>query len=160
MGDAEARARLTETSAEIVEGVERALPGWVVGRVAGIADAWGRLDADARAALDAKARLAGADAAARVVGDLRALFAAEPAQQRATPLEIVRTAVAEVTAVLETAGIPPVVRDAFDERAFPDDVYGVTPATLADLGDERLGPLLLAWGMAKAAVLRSEAGGP
>jgi hypothetical protein len=120
-----------------------------------IADAWGRLDAEARAKLDADAITAGDAAGARVVASLRDLFATPPAEQRSTPLEIVRSATREVTEVLASAGIPPVERDEFAERAFPDDHYDVTPATLADLGDEDLGPLQLAWGLAKAKVLRA-----
>ena len=87
-------------------------------------------------------------------------FAADPAAQGATPLEIVRSAYREPTAVLEAAGVPPVERDGFDERAWPDDRYGLVPRTLGDLGDPDLAPLMLAWGMAKAAVLRARAGGP
>lgn len=140
----------------IVVGMERALPGWVEECVAFIANAWGQLDPDARVALDERARDAGAAASTRVAAELRALFALPPAEQRTTPLEIVRTAVREVTDALESAGIPPVERDAFDERAFPDDRYGVTPSSLADLGDDTLGPLQLAWGMAKARALRAD----
>ena len=61
--------------------------------------------------------------------------------------------------MLEAAAIPPVERDEFDERAWPDDRYGLVPRTLGDLGDPDLAPLMLAWGMAKAAVLRARAGG-
>jgi hypothetical protein len=57
--------------------------------------------------------------------------------------------------VLEAAGIPPVERDEFDERAWPDDRYGLVIATLGDLGDDELAPLHFAWGMAKATVLRA-----
>jgi hypothetical protein len=130
-----------------------------VGRVAFIADAWGRLDADTRERLDADAIAAGAAAAARVVASLTELFATPPIEQRTTPLEIVRSATREVTDVLASAGIPPVERDEFAERAFPDDEYDVTPASLADLGDEDLGPLQLAWGLAKAKVLRADRAG-
>ncbi len=140
----------------IVVGVERVLPEWVESRVALVADAWGRLGPDARAALADRARAAGAEAGARVGAALRSLFVLPPAEQRTTPLEIVRSAVRDVTIVLVAAGIPPVERDAFDERAFPDDRYGVVPSSLADLGDETLGPLQLAWGMAKARALRAE----
>jgi hypothetical protein len=136
--------------------VARTLPGWVVTKVAFIADAWGRLDANARARLDADAVTAGEAASARVVARLGDFFSTPPAEQRTTPLEIVRTATGEVTAVLAAAGIPPVERDAFAERAFPEDLYDVTPASLADLGDDDLGPLQLAWGLAKAKVLRAE----
>ena len=59
--------------------------------------------------------------------------------------------------MLAAAGVPPVVRDGFDERAWPDDHYDLVPHTLGDLGDPDLAPLLLAWGMAKAAVLRARA---
>jgi hypothetical protein len=63
--------------------------------------------------------------------------------------------VAAPTEVLRNAGVPGVVRDAFEERAFPHDDYDLSPRTLGDLGDPELGPLLLAWGLAKAAVLRA-----
>jgi hypothetical protein len=130
----------------------------VVARVTFIADAWGRLDDETRARLDADAIAAGEIAAARVVRQLESFFATPPAEQTTTPLSIVRSATREVTAVLDAAGIPPVERDEFAERIFPDDRYDVTPATLSDLGDDDLGPLQLAWGLAKAKVLRADAG--
>ena len=99
--------------------------------------------------------MAGRAAAARVTGELRALFALDAAEQRMTPLEVVRTAVREPSEVLERAGVPPVVRDAFDEQAWPDDRYGLVPRTLGDLGEADLGPLQLAWGLAKTKVLRA-----
>jgi hypothetical protein len=129
-----------------------------VGRVAFIADAWDRLDAESRARLDADAIAAGDAATTRVVAALRDFFVTPPAEQRTTPLEIVRSATRDVTAVLSAAGIPAVERDEFAERAFPDDLYDVTPATLADLGDDELGPLQLAWGLAKAKALRADRG--
>ena len=92
----------------------------------------------------------------RVGTELDALFAVDPVAQRTTPLEIVRTAYREPTTVLRGAGVPEVVRDAFDERAWPDDVYGLVPRTFADLDDEALAPLHLAWGLAKAKVLREQ----
>ena len=118
-------------------------------------DAWGRLEPDARRDVVGQARRAGEQAADRVAAELRMLFAQPPVHQRITPLEVVRSAYREPTAVLVTAGVPDVVRDDFDERAWPDDRYGMVPRTLADLGDDDLGPLQLAWGMAKAAALRS-----
>lgn len=157
MDAAAARTRLDEASAAIVAGVARTLPDWIESRVAFIADAWGRLDDATRDALDLAARDVATSASARVVADLQALFAADAAEQRSTPLEIVRSATADVSALLAGVGIPPVERDAFDERAFPEDIYGITPASLADLGDDALGPLQLAWGLAKTQVLRADA---
>jgi hypothetical protein len=157
--DAEAAAlqRLRTLGETIVSGVERSLPAWVIGQVRRIVDAWDRLDPTERAQTENAARAAGTAASMRVTSELRALMALDPAEQRATPLEIVRSATREPTAVLHAAGIPGVVRDEFDERAFPDDLYGLVPNTLGDLGDETLAPLHLAWGLAKAAVLRARA---
>ena len=155
--DVGALQRLGEASDLIVDGVERELPGWVQRQVAFILDAWARLDPDARSEADRAAREAGVDATARVVSRLRELFALDPAAQTATPLEIVRSAYREPTAVLAAAGIPAVERDGYHERAWPDDRYRLVPHTLGDLGDPDLAPLLLAWGMAKAAVLRARA---
>jgi hypothetical protein len=64
-------------------------------------------------------------------------------------LEIVRGAVVYPTGVLLRVGVPPVVRDAFDEERFPDDAYGLTPASLAAV-DPSLADPARAWGAAKA----------
>jgi hypothetical protein len=146
---------LAEAGDAIVAGVERELPGWVRREVGRILDAWGRTVPEARARAERDAVTAGDAATTRVVGELQALLATDPSAQAATPLEIVRRAYREPTAVLETAGVPPVERDEFDERAWPDDHYGLVIATLGDLGDDDLAPLHFAWGMAKAAVLRA-----
>jgi hypothetical protein len=138
----------------IVTGVERELPGWVHVQVVRIADAWGRLAEDERARLDAGTDAVARATTARVVDHLRALLGADPQEQRATPLQVVRTSYEEPTALLASFEIPAVERDEFDERAWPDDRYGLVPRSLGDLGDPDLGPLLLAWGMAKTAVLR------
>jgi hypothetical protein len=135
--------------------VARCGPGWVVSSVSRIVDAWGRLDAEQRAAAIAAAEVAAGPATERVVATLRDLFARDPAEQRTTPLQVVRGLVAAPTGVLRSAGVPGVVRDAFEERAFPDDDYDLAPRTLGDLGDPDLGPQLLVWGLAKAAVLRA-----
>lgn len=150
-------AMLHETGEAILAGVAREAPGWVVASVRRLLDAWGKLDAEVRArALDAAAD-AGVAAAGRVGTRLAALLATDPSEQSATPLEIVRTLYEEPTAILVTAGVPAVVRDPFDERAWPEDRYDLVPRTFADLGDPDLGPLHLAWGMAKATVLRTRA---
>jgi hypothetical protein len=60
---------------------------------------------------------------------------------------------------LRAAGVPAVVRDPFEIRAFPDDLYGIVLKNPAELGDDGLGGALLAWGLGKAKVLRSRAGG-
>jgi len=148
-----ARDILRETGEAIVVGVARALPGWAEREVERIVDAWGRVDPGALSSVGTRARAAGAAATRRVVGELERLLAEAPERQRATPLQVVRSAYREPTAVLVSLGIPPVVRDEFDERSWPDDVYGLVPHDLGAL-DPELAPLHLAWGMAKARVLR------
>jgi hypothetical protein len=153
--EARALSRLEESAAAIVAGVETWVPRWVRTQVTRLLDAWGRAAPDRRAQAEAEAVEAGDAAAQRVAGALQELFATEPERQTVTPLEIVRTVYREPTRVLAAAGVPPVARDEFDERSWPDDVYGLVPRTLADLGDPELGPLQLAWGMAKATVIRA-----
>jgi hypothetical protein len=148
-------ALLHEASDAIIAGVESALPDWVERSVTRIVDAWGRTPPDVRARAERDAITAGTAATTRTVADLRALFALDPAEQQATPLELVRHAYREPTAVLGAAGIPPVERDDFAERAWPDDTYGLVVHTLGDLGDDELAPLQMAWGLAKAKVLRA-----
>ena len=156
VGDEQRGLRLlAEAGDAIVAGVERELPGWAERKVTRILDAWGRAEPEARARAERAAVDAGDAATVRVVGELRTLLATDPSAQTATPLEIVRSAYREPTAVLEAAAIPSVERDEFDERAWPDDRYGLVIATLGDLGDDELAPLHFAWGMAKAAVLRA-----
>ena len=138
----------------IVDGVERLGAAWVVRVVTDIVDAWGRLDAAARSTTIAEAQAAGTRAAARVASELRALFALEPTAQAATPLQLVRSLRREATEVLAGAGIPEVERDRYDEQSFPDDVYGIVPKAITDLGDEDLGGALLAWGIGKARAIR------
>jgi hypothetical protein len=146
---------LHEASDAILDGVERELPGWVERSVARILDAWGRTPPDVRARAEHDAVDAGRAASARVGAELRDLFERDAEQQSRTPLEIVRRAYREPTAVLAAAGVPPVVRDDFAERAWPDDEYGLVVHGLGDLGDDELAPLQLAWGLAKAKVLRA-----
>jgi hypothetical protein len=48
----------------------------------------------------------------------------------------------------------PVRRDRFDARAFADDIYGIVPKAITELGEQELGGALLAWGLGKARVGR------
>lgn len=157
LDEATARRRLDEASAALVDGVGAALPAWAAKTADSLLSAWGRHDAAARREVVAAARVAGEQAAGRVAAQLRELLALDPAEQRATPLEIIRTAVIEPTAVLTAAGLPDVVRDAFDERTWPDDRFGLVPRTLREV-DPELAAVHFAWGVAKAAVLRARAG--
>jgi hypothetical protein len=154
VGEAVALARLAEASVALVDGVGPALPPWAARAADTLLSAWGKFDADRQREIVAAARKAGERAARRVATELAELLTLDPAEQRATPLEIIRTAVVEPTAVLAEAGLPDVVRDPFEERAWPQDRFGLIPRTLRDL-DPDLAAVHFAWGVAKAAVLRA-----
>ena len=153
--DPELLERLRAAQDQIIAGVEIHLPAWIAGEVTRVLDAWGRLDpVEYRRAVSAAPDL-GERVTDRVVGQLRMLFALDVGDQRATPVQIVRSAYREPTDLLDALGIPGVVRNAFDERVEPADIYGLSPQSLADLGDFELGPTLAVWGIAKSRLLRA-----
>lgn len=94
---------------------------------------------------------AAAAAAEAIDVDLRALLARDIAEQPSGPLEVLRRHVSFATAVLRDAGVPPVPRDEFAERNFPDDVYDLSPASFAAV-DPSLHEPGIVWGAAKAHV--------
>lgn len=146
--DPAADATLSRLADELADGVEAALPGWVVAQVERLARAWGGV----APGLVHAARVAGEQARAEVGPEVRALLMTDVDQQLGNPLAVVRRAVRYPTAVLAAAGVPEVVRDEFAERVFPEDVYDLSPAGFADL-DPALEELGLAWGAAKAYVV-------
>jgi hypothetical protein len=145
---------LAELGAQLAEQVRAAVPGWVTRCVEE------RLapDAPGRVAVLVDAEAAGRAAADAVAEALVALLAAPVDAQWSTPLEIVRGAVTYPTAVLVAAGVAPGRRDRFDQERFPDDLFGLTPASLEAL-DPSLAEPAIAWGAAKAFAHRRRHGG-
>jgi hypothetical protein len=143
--DAEALRRY---AAGLADGVEAAIPGWVVTSVERILVAYrGRVSPAEHEAAVAAGVAAAADVAPRV----RELLATDIDEQRTSPLALARTAVRYPTEVLVEAGVPPVERDPFVERQFPEDRYDLAPATFGDI-DPSLHEPGLTWGAAKAHV--------
>jgi hypothetical protein len=130
----------------LADAVERALPGWVERSVERLVVAFrGEVPVAVRSA----AAEAGQRAAVDVGGTVRALLEQDVDEQRTNPLAVLRGAVRYPAEVLRAAGVPPVVRGEWDERAFPDDDYGLAPATWSDI-DPSLHEPGLVWGAAKA----------
>ncbi|MDQ2728626.1 MAG: hypothetical protein M3Y91_12370 [Actinomycetota bacterium] len=130
----------------LADGIDGVVAPWVVRCVTSIMTAWrGECPPDVAAA----AAQAGAEARADVTPRIRALLDADIDEQRSTPLAIVRAAVRYPTAVLAGAGCPEVERDDFAVRAFPADVYDLSPASLAEVADG-LAELGIVWGATKA----------
>lgn len=128
--------------------MDAALPGWVERSVTRMVFAWrgevGPVEA-------AAASEAGAAARADIGPKVRRVLETDIDAQTVGPLAVIRTAVVYPTRALASLGVPPVVRDEFVRRRFPDDVYDLSPATFADL-DPDLHELGLTWGAAKAHV--------
>lgn len=91
---------------------------------------------------------------AEVMPRMRELLAADIDEQATTPLAIIReVAVPLLTSSLRAAGVevPSAARDEFVAARFPDDVYGLTPSSWADIDESLVSPGI-AWGAAKAFV--------
>jgi len=141
-------ANLQRCGDALASALEAALPGWVVRSVEGRWQDWKGATPPPPGTRD-EAERAGARAQAEVGAQLRTLLSLDVDEQRVNPLDLVRRAVSYPAAVLRAAGVPEVVRDEFAERAFPDDVYGLAPASFADI-DQSLYEPGLEWGAAKA----------
>ena len=103
------------------------------------------------ASIAAEALVAGEAARDDVVPRVRVLLAADIDAQRAGPLELLRGATGHAAAVLAAHEVPAMPRDRFSEEAFPEDRYGLVPATWADI-DPDLHEAGITWGAAKAFV--------
>ena len=134
-----------EAAALLADGVIAALPGWVERCVASACERAGVTVKE----LGAQSRAAGLQCAVEIGSPLRDLLATDVDEQQSTPLSVLRSAVRFPTQVLAAGGVPAPDRDDFDASRFPDDPYGLTPASFADI-DPALGPIGIAWGAAKA----------
>ena len=137
---------MDEPAEVLAAAVDAAIGPWVERSVARIMEAWAGTVPEAVAA---DAHRAGAEATGEVGVGLRRLLALDAERQPTNPLSVLRAAVRYPTAVLQRAGVPPVVRDEFRERAFPDDAYDLSPATWKDI-DEALHEPGIVWGAWKA----------
>ncbi|MEO6124272.1 MAG: hypothetical protein ABIR32_11230 [Ilumatobacteraceae bacterium] len=99
--------------------------------------------------LHSEAAAMATSAAAEILARLDALLVLDVDAQATNPLSVLRWGVRYPTEVLVSHSIPPVRRDDFAVRAFPSDVYNLSPATWADV-DESLQEPGLIWGAWKA----------
>lgn len=136
-------------SAALIAAVDRVAAQWVVRSVVETANA---ILPGSGTALAGEAERAGERARVELVERLTELLGRDVEAQRRGPLEVLRDAVSYPSAVLRAAGIPAAERDEFEVRAFPDDVYGLVPASFADFHPDLSDPGV-AWGAAKAHVI-------
>jgi hypothetical protein len=130
----------------LADGVEAALPTWVVQSVERIMTAWaGHVPPEVAEAAEIAGQAARSDTGRAV----RRLLMSDIDRQRTTPLALIRQAVKYPTEVLRSAGVPPVERDRFSVDAFPEDDYDLSPRSFSDV-DPALAEAGIAWGAAKA----------
>ena len=134
----------------LVDGVDAVFVAWIERLVDEHLGA--DLPADKHRAVMIDAHKAGMAAREATMPTLRTLLATDADQQSSSPLAILRNAIAFPTRVLIDAGATPVVRDEFDQRMFPDDLFDLSPAGFGDI-DPSLAELGMVWGAAKAHVV-------
>ena len=138
-------ATVDEAAELLADSAVAALPGWVERCVLEACERAGVVATE----LGEQARAAAEQCVAETGPPLRDLLATDVDEQQTTPLTVLRSAVRFPTQVLTEGGVPAPDRDEFDASRFPDDPYGLTPASFADI-DPELGPIGIAWGAAKA----------
>jgi hypothetical protein len=138
-------AKLVAYSSQLADAVEAALPAWVERCVAKFVPVEGELVS--------RVETIGQQVRDETGGAVRRLLAEDLDDQRTNPLSVIRQGVGAPTELLRSLGVPPVSRDEFDERAFPDDVYALVPASFVDV-DPALHEPGLRWGAAKAFVFQ------
>lgn len=135
---------------QLADAARAAVPTWLVRCVVDTARRRGVPSAsEVMARLAEDAAVMSREWAPLVVAELDRLLATDVDAQSTNPLSVLRAAVRHPTAVLVRHGISAAPRDDFAVRNFPDDVYGLSPATWADV-DESLGEPGLIWGAWKA----------
>lgn len=112
------------------------------------------IGAGARGGLDLTAddpELAGVveAACARLISDLEELLRSDVDEQRTNPLSIFRQSVGGPTELLLRRGARPPAADRFAADHFPDDVFGLGPASWSDV-DPALHEPGITWGAWKA----------
>lgn len=139
---ADDEAALAGHAMNLVEAVEGVVGEWI---------RWSIADRAPTLAMSAEADAAATAGARELVTELRSLLSQDIADQTEAPLQVLRRGVRYATDVLAAASVPPVARDDFAARAFPDDVYDLAPAAFADVHPSLHEPGLI-WGAAKAHV--------
>lgn len=143
--------RYSEIASALVDAVDAVIADWVSRLVIERAT---KTPTEMTEQLRREADAAGERARAEAVPELRDLVMTDIDAQAANPLAILRTATRHAHEALITLDTSPVERDRFAEEAFPEDAYGLVPATWADIHPSLQEPGI-AWGAAKAYLHRA-----
>lgn len=131
---------------QLVDAVHAVLADWLVRCVVTTAQ---RSTVGLSPALLNAAQVMAHEAAPTVMHQLIELLETDVDAQRTNPLSVLRGAVSYPTRLLQSVGVASVHRDDFAVRAFPADIYNLSPATWIDVHESLLEPGLI-WGAWKA----------
>lgn len=138
-------------SQELADAIDAQVEGWVTRSVRSrCAFAGVEMTDELEVSLKRAARSCRVDVGARMIE----LLTSDIDEQRTTPLAIMRSSIHYAADVLAIAGVGPVERDEFERRSFPDDIYALSPASMADVHESLADPAIV-WGAAKAHIHRS-----
>ena len=143
---AEPEAGIETIAAELHRAVVDATPRWIRHSVLAVTRAQQIPIPDDRRGLVEEAAARGEQFVDR---HLRELLETDIDRQTTTPLSILRDAARFPVEVLHDLGAQEVHRIDVERWAFPNDPFGVTPVSLAELGTE-VQQAGIAWGAAKA----------
>jgi hypothetical protein len=127
-----------EAAEQLLRAADAVIPAWLERCVRRICSQQGIESAE----LDAKISTMVRQASPMVLGELGAAVTGVRADN---PLQVFRRAVVYPTLVLGELGAREVRRDEFSRESFPNDIYGLSPATWIDV-DEALHDPGLIWG--------------
>lgn len=145
MPDEQHEADETSPANALLDVARAVVPAWLR-RITVAAAARGGVDvAPDDPDVDAMVSAAGRDLVAR----LQDLLETDVDAQRSNPLSLFRAAIAAPTELLRDRDVPVPPANDFDRGHFPDDIYGLGPATWADV-DPDLHEPGLTWGAWKA----------
>ncbi|GJM37848.1 MAG: hypothetical protein DHS20C19_12150 [Acidimicrobiales bacterium] len=135
--------RLAEIAADLLARVRAAAPVWLRQRSAALCAAAGVAGDGVDAAVD--------DTLALLDPELERILLADPDAGAGSPLAAIRASTRPLTEQLRSIGVPPVIRDAFSQENFRDDLFDFGPAAFADIHESLHEPGLM-WGAARAHV--------
>ena len=139
----------TERAESLLAAVSQAYVPWLTARVVEVARSSGRpLSPEARARLSETVPAVAED----VLAELARLLSTDVDEQRENPLHVLRRGSRRIAEFLVAEKTPAPTRDEFEQRAMPDDIYGIGPLAWRDLG-ERVHEAGIEWGAWKAATV-------
>ncbi len=142
-------SELEPYSREMYLAVISAVPNWMTDRITSITRSGvGAVPKD----MEAEMPVAVGRVEHEIERALLQLLATDVDEQRQNPLHVLRSCVGPATELMQRYSVPMPMRDEFETRSMPHDVYAIGPLTWKDLGEE-VHEAGITWGAWKAAAI-------